>query len=164
MRKLCATCSGRFRLAKIASKVDPSLAAILSCATINRTFIRSIDTTKVDSVDTWRCSMTITLYHAPNSRSFGSLLLLEELGVPYNLHVLNLRTGQQRQTDYLQINPMGKVPALRDGDSLVTEQVAISFISPIAFPNADWHRRSGMGNADPICVGWSIMPPALSRL
>jgi glutathione S-transferase len=82
----------------------------------------------------WSRSMTITLYHAPNSRSFGSLLLLEELGVPYTLHLLNLKAGEQRRPEYLQINPMGKVPALRDGDSLITEQVAIFIHLADRFP------------------------------
>ena len=67
----------------------------------------------------------ITLFHAPNSRSTGVLILLEELGVPYELHVLNMKAGEQRQAAYLAINPMGKVPAIRHGDVLVTEQVAI---------------------------------------
>jgi len=84
--------------------------------------------------DQWSRWMTITLYHAPNSRSFGSLLLLEELGISYNLHVLNLKAGEQRRPEYLQINPMGKVPALRDGGSLITEQVAIFIHLADRFP------------------------------
>jgi glutathione S-transferase len=67
----------------------------------------------------------ITLFHAPNCRSGGTLLLLEELGAPYDLHLLNLNTGEQRQPAYLTINPMGKVPAIKHGDAIVTEQVAI---------------------------------------
>jgi glutathione S-transferase len=67
----------------------------------------------------------VTLYHSPNTRSSGSLTLLEELGAPYELHVLNMKAGEQRQPAYLAINPMGKVPALRHGDALITEQVAV---------------------------------------
>lgn len=67
----------------------------------------------------------ITLFHAPNSRSTGTRLLLEELGAPYSLHVLNLQANEQRQPAYLAVNPMGKVPAIRHGDVLVTEQVAV---------------------------------------
>jgi glutathione S-transferase len=70
-------------------------------------------------------SDTIILYHAPNSRSTGALTLLEELGAPYQLHVLNMQAGEQRQLAYLAVNPMGKVPAIRHGDALVTEQAAI---------------------------------------
>ena len=36
---------------------------------------------------------TMTLFHAPNSRSTGTLILLEELGAPYDLHVLNLQAA-----------------------------------------------------------------------
>ena len=42
-------------------------------------------------------SDTVTLYHAPNSRSSAALTLLEELRAPYRLHVLNLNAGEQRK-------------------------------------------------------------------
>lgn len=67
----------------------------------------------------------LTLYHCPNTRSTGALMLLEELGAPYQLHVLNMKAGEQRQSAYLAINPMGKVPAVTHGDALITEQVAV---------------------------------------
>lgn len=67
----------------------------------------------------------LTLFHAANSRSIGTRLLLEELGAPYELKVLNLRAGENRQPTFLGVNPMGKVPAIRHGDALITEQPAI---------------------------------------
>jgi glutathione S-transferase len=67
----------------------------------------------------------VTLFHAPNSRSGGTRVLLEELGADYELHVLNLKKNEQRDPAYLAINPMGKVPAIRHGDALVTEQPAV---------------------------------------
>lgn len=67
----------------------------------------------------------VTFFHAPQSRSGGTRALLEELGVDYDLHVLNLKAGEQRQREYLAINPMGKVPAIRHGDVLITEQPAV---------------------------------------
>ena len=70
-------------------------------------------------------SPKLTFYHSPFTRSAGVFVLLEELGVPYDLHVLNMKTGEQRQPTYLAVNPMGKVPAITHGDALVTEQVAI---------------------------------------
>ena len=79
---------------------------------------------------------TITLFHAPRTRSSGVLTLLEELGAPYRLHVLNTKAGEQRAPAYLAINPMGKVPALRHGDVLVTEQVAIYLYLADLFPGA----------------------------
>src|ERR1700755_2806082 len=51
--------------------------------------------------------------------------MLEELGVPYRTKNLSLRKGQQKSPDFLRINPMGKVPALKDGEVVVTENVAI---------------------------------------
>jgi len=67
----------------------------------------------------------ITLYYSPQSRAMGIRVLLEELGAPYDLHILNMKAGEQRQPAYLAINPLGKVPAIRHGEALVTEQVAI---------------------------------------
>jgi glutathione S-transferase len=81
-------------------------------------------------------SDTVTLYHAPNSRSSAALTLLEELGAPYRLHVLNLNAGDQRQPAYLAVNPMGKVPAITHGGALITEQVAIFIYLADLFSNA----------------------------
>lgn len=71
-------------------------------------------------------SRHIVLFHAPNSRSGGARILLEELNADHELHVLNLRAGDTRKADYLAVNPMGKVPAIRHGDVLVTEPAAVS--------------------------------------
>jgi glutathione S-transferase len=79
---------------------------------------------------------TILLYHAPQSRSSATLTLLEELGAPYQLHVLNMKAGEQRQSAYLAVNPLGKVPAIRYRGQLVTEQVAIFIYLADAFPGA----------------------------
>jgi len=78
----------------------------------------------------------LTLHHAPNTRSTGALILLEELGAPHELHLLNMKAGEQRQPAYLAINPMGKVPALTHGDALVTEQVAVFLYLADLFPLA----------------------------
>ncbi|MCP1974900.1 glutathione S-transferase family protein [Bradyrhizobium elkanii] len=78
----------------------------------------------------------ITLYYSPQSRAAGTRVLLEELGAPYVLHVLNMKAGEQRKDAYLAINPLGKVPAIRHGDALVTEQVAIFIYLADLFPQA----------------------------
>lgn len=78
----------------------------------------------------------LTLFYAPQSRATGALTLLEELGVPFKLHVLNLKTNEQRAPEYLAINPMGKVPAILHGDALITEQPAIYIYLADAFPKA----------------------------
>ncbi|WP_102798070.1 glutathione S-transferase family protein [Bowmanella denitrificans] len=68
---------------------------------------------------------TLTFYHAPQSRSSVALTLLEEMQVPYELKLINIKAGEQRQADYLAINPLGKVPALGHKGKIITEQVAI---------------------------------------
>ena len=78
----------------------------------------------------------ITLYYSPQTRATGTRLLLEELGAPYDLHVLNMKVGEQRQPAYLAINPLGKVPAIRHGEAIVTEQVAIYIYLADLFPQA----------------------------
>ncbi len=67
----------------------------------------------------------IALYFSPASRSFTARWMLEELGVPYRVHTVDIRKGDQKRLDFLAINPMGKVPALVDGPVLVTESPAI---------------------------------------
>jgi glutathione S-transferase len=78
----------------------------------------------------------VTLFYSPQTRATGTLNLLEELGADYELHVLNMKENQQREPDYLAINPMGKVPAIRHGDALVTEQVAIFIYLADLYPEA----------------------------
>jgi glutathione S-transferase len=67
----------------------------------------------------------VVFFHAPRSRSGITRAMLEELGAPYDMVALNLKAGEQRTSDYLAINPMGKVPAIRHEDVLITEQPAI---------------------------------------
>ncbi|GGY30879.1 glutathione S-transferase [Rhodanobacter panaciterrae] len=81
-------------------------------------------------------SPKVTFFHAPNSRSGGTRALLEELGVPFDMHVLNFKQGEQRQPEYLAINPMGKVPAIRHGDALITEQPAVFLYLADLYPEA----------------------------
>jgi glutathione S-transferase len=53
------------------------------------------------------------------------LHLLEELGAPYELKLVNLRAGEQLAPEYRAINPMGKIPAIVHRGAVTTEQVAI---------------------------------------
>jgi glutathione S-transferase len=81
-------------------------------------------------------SRRVTLFHAPNTRSTGALTLLEELGADFELHVLNFKKSEQLDPSYLAVNPMGKVPAVKHGDALVTEQVAIFLYLADLYPEA----------------------------
>ena len=84
--------------------------------------------------------MALTLYHAAPSRSSTILWLLEELGQPFELVVLDLKKGEQRQPAYLAINPMGKVPVIKHttaaGDTIITESAAICTYLADEFPVA----------------------------
>jgi glutathione S-transferase len=62
--------------------------------------------------------------------------MLEEVGEPYELHVLNLKRGDHRSAEYLQLNPMGKVPTLVHGDAVITEAAAICAYLADEFPRA----------------------------
>ena len=78
----------------------------------------------------------LTFYHSPETRSTGVFTLLEELGAPYELKALNMKAGEQRESAYLAVNPMGKVPAIVHGDALVTEQGAVYIYLADLFPEA----------------------------
>ncbi|ONF97398.1 glutathione S-transferase family protein [Sphingomonas jeddahensis] len=66
----------------------------------------------------------IELYHCADARSFRALWALEELGLPYRLHVLPF-PPRIRQPEYLEANPLGTIPLLIDGDTRMTESAAI---------------------------------------
>ena len=78
----------------------------------------------------------LTLYHASPSRSSIVLWMLEELGQPYDIKLLRLSEGDNMKPDYLAINPMGKVPALQHGDTVITEAAAICTYLADEFPDA----------------------------
>ena len=78
----------------------------------------------------------ITLFYAPHTRATGARILLDELGAPYRLHVLNRAAGENREAAYLAVNPLGKVPAVTVGDMLITEQGAIFTYLADLFPEA----------------------------
>jgi len=78
----------------------------------------------------------LTLYHAIPSRSSIVRWMLEEVGQPYEVRLLDLRAGDNRSADYLAVNPMGKVPALDHDGVVITEAAAICAYLADAFPNA----------------------------
>ena len=76
------------------------------------------------------------LYWSPRSRSFTALWLMEETGAPYERVLTDTSTGAQKRAEYLAINPMGKVPALKDGDATLAEAAAICAYVAERFPEA----------------------------
>jgi len=78
----------------------------------------------------------LTLYHAAPSRSAVTRWMLEEIGEPYDIHLLSLSNGDNRKPDFLAVNPMGKVPALKHGDVVIAESAAICTYLADEFPQA----------------------------
>jgi len=76
----------------------------------------------------------IILHHAAPSRSSTVLFMLEEIGAPYELKVMDLQKEEQYRPEYLAINPMGKVPAIEYEGTVVTEVGAICTYLADAFP------------------------------
>jgi glutathione S-transferase len=77
----------------------------------------------------------LVLYTNPQSRGRIVRWMLEELGQPYRTEILDYATTLKGPA-YLAINPMGKVPALKHGDAVVTEVAAICTYLADAFPAA----------------------------
>ena len=75
----------------------------------------------------------LVFYTNPMSRGRIVRWMLEEVGQPYRTQILGFETGI-KAPEYLAINPMGKVPALRHGDEVVTECGAICAYLADAFP------------------------------
>lgn len=78
----------------------------------------------------------LKVYWAPQTRSFSALWILEEAGVPYEKQLVDIRSGVQDTPAYRAINPMGKVPALQEGEMIVAEQGAICAWVADRFPEA----------------------------
>ena len=108
----------------------------------------------------------LTLYHAAPSRSSIVRWMLEEVGEPYDLHVVNLAKGEQHQPEHIAVNPMGKVPALRHGDAVVTEAAAICTYLADEFPQARLNVPVGDPRRGPylkwLFFGPSCIEPAMT--
>lgn len=65
------------------------------------------------------------LYEFPPTRSIRARWMLQELGIPFEAITVNLKKGDHLKPEYRKINPAGKLPALVDGDFVLTESVAI---------------------------------------
>jgi glutathione S-transferase len=79
----------------------------------------------------------VHFYYHPHTRGRIVHWMLEEIGLPYETHVLDISKGENRNPDYLKINPMGKIPAIVHKGVVVTEASAICTYLADAFPSAN---------------------------
>ena len=68
----------------------------------------------------------IVLYGIARSRAQRNIWMLEELGQPYRLESVTYSDGGNLTPEYLAVNPNGKIPALRDGELVLWESLAIN--------------------------------------
>src|SRR5438477_5106778 len=59
----------------------------------------------------------IDLYTAPTPNGWKASVVLEELGLPYEVHLVNLLAGEQKQPEYVKLNPNGRIPTIVDRDA-----------------------------------------------
>ena len=108
----------------------------------------------------------LVLYHFAPSRSMIVRWMLEEVGQPYDLHLLDFKKGENQEPAYLAINPMGKVPALVHKGVVITEAAAICCYLADAFPDAGLNVPVGDPRRGPylrwLFFGPSCMEPAVT--
>jgi glutathione S-transferase len=78
----------------------------------------------------------ITLFHTPGACSRVTLSALEEIGIEFRFQSIDIGRGEHNTPEYLAINSKGKVPALRIGDDVLTENAAILYYLHTRYPSA----------------------------
>nr|WP_284500368.1 glutathione S-transferase family protein [Microbulbifer sp. GX H0434] len=84
----------------------------------------------------------IKLYGTPPTRVLRVIWLLNELGLEYEIHPVDLLKGEARRDDFLALNPAAKVPVLVDGDLVLTESAAIQLYLAEKHPEAGFIPQS----------------------
>jgi len=104
------------------------------------------------------------IYFASNSRAVRAVWLFEELGLPYDLESFKLGERRMREADYLKVHPMGRVPALEDGDVTIFESGAI--VEYVLEKYGEGRMKPAPSSSDyPVYLQWlhyaegMIMPP-----
>jgi len=80
--------------------------------------------------------MRLRLFYAPRTCALASHIALEEAGAPYEVVRVNFAENEQRTSEYLAVNPKGRVPALVTDRGIITETPAILAFIAQAFPAA----------------------------
>lgn len=109
----------------------------------------------------------IVLHYAPRTRSFSALWLVEELGHDYRLQSFAMASRHHKSPEFMQMNPMGKVPVVVVGETPVSELGAIAIYLADRFPEA----KLAPGVEDPqradflrwVFFASAIMEPALGE-
>jgi len=119
----------------------------------------------------------ITFYHNPMSRGRIVHWMLEEVGAPYEIKVVDFEKMQHKSQDFLALNPMGKIPAIVHRGTVITEAAAICAYLADAFPEKglspalDDPKRGtyyrwlffGAGCVEPAIIDHMFSRPAPSR-
>jgi glutathione S-transferase len=77
------------------------------------------------------------LYYWPKTRAFRGLWMMEELGIEYELALVDITTGEQRTEEFRKINPMMKIPAIEDGKMIMADSSAILLYLADKYPEAN---------------------------
>jgi glutathione S-transferase len=91
--------------------------------------------------------MSLKLYFAPGACSFVPHALLEMAGAAFEPVGIKLHKGEQQSAEYLALNPRGQVPVLVDGDTVITQIVAIVQHLDQILPSANLLPKSGMARS-----------------
>lgn len=91
----------------------------------------------------------IELWHCHDARSFRVLWALEELDLPYRLHLMPF-PPREHLPDFLDVNPLGTIPAMRDGTTFMTESAAITEYLAVRYR----HEQLAVPVADPAYGAW----------
>jgi glutathione S-transferase len=78
--------------------------------------------------------MMIQLYYSPGKANMAPHIILEELAVPYELVLVDTDKNAHRSSDYVKLNPSGRIPVLIDGDLVLFETAAICLYLADAYP------------------------------
>jgi glutathione S-transferase len=109
----------------------------------------------------------LILYYWPGASSVVPHIVLEEIGVPYELELVDFARGEHKSASYLKINPHGKVPALAVDGMVLTENVAILTYLAKQFPQAWLLPQSIIDEAQCISkMAWfaSTVHPTFARI
>ena len=96
----------------------------------------------------------LELHYSPGNASMTPHMLLEELGVPFTLKLVDRTRQAHKCADYLELNPNGLIPVLIDGDLVLYETAAICLHLADTHPQPAWRRRSARASARTSTSGW----------